>query len=185
MEVVKMDEKQIKRKILASSKDFKKFWKDDGPFEYALSSKEFPPVLLEEEEWIFSSDITVLLKELMQFEKRKMKIVKSPFNPAKKGILRPEMLSSWKINKFPEEWNAYTCDIFIPEGHLTRLVFENNEIPEDKLDPYQVEELFFHCLENQMDQLGYHFFKPEGKTKYAAIKSYLSEWEKDDKDAGI
>ena len=175
----------IIREILPHSKQFKQFWKEKGPFKYALTSSHFPPVLLEPEEWIFSDDIQVILKELMQFDKLKMKVVKAPFNPENKSILRPENLSSWKINNFPEEWNACICDIFVPQGHLTRAVFEGIKISEEKIEPKMVETIFFQCLENCIDQLGYQLLKPRGSSKYAAITTYLSEWEKDEQDAGL
>ena len=107
------------REILPNAKAFKQFWKDKGPFRYALTSNEYPPVLLEPEEWIFGNDRTEVLKDLMGFEKSKMAFVRAPFNPDKKNILRPEDLCAWKINHFPEEWNAIVCDAFVPEGHLT------------------------------------------------------------------
>jgi hypothetical protein len=175
----------IKRKILPRSKEFKQFWETQGPFKYALTSSQFPPVLLEPEEWIFSDDIQALLKSLMQFDKQKMKIVKAPFNPANKSILRPENLSPWKINNFPEEWNAFVCDIFVPQGHLTRVVIETIKMPEEKIDACQVETAFFQCLETQMDLLGYQILKPWGTSKYAAIKKYLLAWEEDEQDAGL
>jgi hypothetical protein len=175
----------IKREILPNSKQFKQFWKEKGPFKYALTSNEFPPVLLEPEEWIFSDDIQVILKELMQFDKLKMKIVRAPFNPENKSILRPENLSSWKINNFPEEWNAFICDIFVPQGYLTLEVVERIKISEEKIEPKLVETTFFQCLENCIDQLGYLLLKPQGSSKNAAITTYLSEWEEDEKDAGL
>ncbi len=180
-----MEIESVKRETLPHSNQFKQFWKEKGPFKYALTSSHFPPVLLEPEEWIFSDDIKVLLKELMQFDKLKMKIVKAPFNPENKRILRPESLSSWKINNFPEEWDAYICDIFVPGGYLTRAVFEGIKIPAEKMDPKMVETAFFQCLENSMDQLGYQLLKPRDSSKYAAIKTYLSEWEEDEQDAGL
>jgi len=180
-----MTVKSIKREILYNSEDFKKFWDKKGPYRYALTSREFPPVLLEPEEWIFSNDMQALLKALMQFDKRKMKIVKAPFNPENKNILRPEMLSSWKINNFPEEWNSCVCDIFVPEGHLTRVVFEGIKISKRDIDPEQVETAFLKCLETRIEQIGYLLLKPRGSSKYAAIKNYLFEWEKDEQDAGL
>ncbi|WP_300456939.1 hypothetical protein [Desulfobacula sp.] len=175
----------VKRAILPNLKDFKRFWQSKGPFKYALTSKDFPPVLLEPEEWIFSNDVKVLLKELMQFDNRKMKIVKAPFNPDNKSILRPEMLSPWKINHFPEEWNVCVCDLFVPEGHLTGIVLDMIEKHDDSIDRKDVEQAFFHCLESCMDQLGYLYFKPRGSSPYAALKSYLAEWEEDEQDAGL
>lgn len=175
----------VKRKILPNLKDFKDFWKKEGPFKYALTSIDFPFVLLETEEWIFSNDIQALLKTLMQFDKRKMKIVKSPFNPGNKSILRPEELSSWKISNFPEEWNSCVCDIFVPEGHLTRALLEKIDKKDSDIDAKQVEETFFQCLETRIEQLGYLLLKPENTSKYAVIKKYLSEWEKDEQDAGL
>ena len=174
-----------KREILPHSNQFKQFWKEKGPFKYALTSSQFPPVLLEPEEWIFSDDIQVILKELMQFDKLKMKVVKAQFNPGNKSIFRPDTLSSWKINNFPEEWNSCICDIFVPQGYLTRTVLDLIEIPEGKIEPILVETAFFQCLETRIDQLGYMIFKPQGSSKYAAIKKYLAEWEEDEQDAGL
>jgi len=175
----------IKREILPNSKVFKVFWEEKGPYQYALTSKEFPPVLLEPEEWIFSDDIEALLKELMQFDKRKMKIVKAPFNPANKSILRPEKLSPWKINNFPEEWNAAVCDIFVPEGHLTGVVLDKIEKNENDIEIKQIEAAFFQCLETRIEQLGYLLFNFRGSSKSAAVKKYLAEWEEDEQDAGV
>ena len=180
-----MSVESIERGILHNSKEFKTFWEEKGPFKYALTSSDFPPILLEPEEWIFSNDIEALLKALMQFDKQKMKIVKAPFNPENKSILRPEKLSPWKINNFPEEWNVCACDIFVPKGHLTRAVLEKIQVPEEDIDPGQVETAFFQCLETQIEQIGYLLFKPRGSSKYAAIKKYLAEWEKDDQEAGL
>jgi hypothetical protein len=176
--------KSIHREILENSKDFKLFLDEKGPFKYALTCNEYPAVLLEQEEWIFASDLNSLLKDLMQFG-GKMKFVKSPFNPANSSILRPETLSIWKINNFPEEWNAFVCDIFVPEGHLTLDVFKETSVPENEMTPLQVEELFFECLESKIEQLGYLLFKPREGSKYAAIKKYLAQWEEDDMDAGL
>lgn len=175
----------IIRQILPHSKQFKQFWKEKGPFKYALTSIQYPPLLMEPEEWIFSDDIETLLKELMQFDKLNMKVVKSPFNPENKKILRPESLSSWKINNFPEEWGVLICDIFVPQGHLTRAVFEGITIPEEKITAAQVETAFFQCLGKNMDQLGYQLLSPKGTSKSAAITAYLSEWEEDEQDAGL
>ena len=55
------------RQVLPNVKDFKTFWKKQGPFRYALTSNEYPPVLLEPEEWILGQDKQAVLKELMQF----------------------------------------------------------------------------------------------------------------------
>ncbi|OGQ85851.1 MAG: hypothetical protein A3J85_02165 [Desulfobacula sp. RIFOXYA12_FULL_46_16] len=173
------------RQILSNSKEFKLFWKNQGPFRFALTSSEFPPVLLEPEEWIFSNHMEVLLKSLIQYDNRKMQIVPSPFNPGNKTIFRPEELIPWKISNFPEEWNASVCDCFIPEGHLTRYIFEGLTLSEEKPTPEFVERAFFHCLANCMEQLGYLLFKPRGNSKYADIKKYLTEWEEDDMDAGL
>lgn len=180
-----MNTESVIKKILENSIEFKQFWKERGPFKFALTSSEFPPVLLEPEEWIFSNDITALLKALMQFEKRKMKVVKSAFNPENKNILRPEMLSLWKINNFPEEWNAGICDLFVPEGHLTQMVVDAIGGDAEKIGAEAVETAFFACLETQLDLLGYLLFKPAESSKHAAVMSYLAEWEADDKDAGL
>ncbi len=167
--------------ILPNLKDFKLFWKDQGPFKYALTCNEFPPVLLEPEQWLFSNNIESLLKTLMQFDKRKMKFVRADFNPENKKILRPDGLSPWKINNFPEEWDAMACDSFVPKGYLTTIVTDACDIRNKE----QIQTAFFQSLEANIEQLGYVLLKPKGKSKYAAIQSYLKEWEEDENDAGI
>ncbi len=177
------------RKILVNLKEFKTFWQKNEPYRYALTSNEFPPVLLTEEEWIFSNDIVELLKELMQYHQHKMKMVKSSFNAANKNVLRPDKLSEWKITNFPEKWNRMDTDIFVPEGHLTSMVIETlNETTQGtdiKIDAINVESAFFNCLERDIEQMGYLLFKPRQGAKRAAVQSYLREWEKDEADAGI
>jgi hypothetical protein len=178
-------EKFIQRKVLFNSKEFKGFWKEKGPFKYALTSMDFPPVLLEPEEWIFSNDIKILLKDLMQFDKRKMKFVQAAFNPENKKILRPDSLIPWKISHFPQEWNILICDLFVPQGHLTEHVMANVKKKREKADARDIESAFFQCLEHAIEHMGYLLFKPENRSKFADVKKYISEWERDDKDAGV
>jgi hypothetical protein len=192
------------RQILPNVKDFKKFWKETGPFRYALTSNEFPPILLEPEEWIFGNDAHLLLKELMQFDRNKMAFVQSPFNPKNKNILRPEELSPWKINHFPEQWNVAVCQAFVPEGHLTSHVIEaaislkdsgptdnlgdpvNNPNPvKHPIEKQDVETAFFNLLEKDLEKMGYLLLKPLGKSKVASTRDYLLEWEEDEQDAGL
>lgn len=173
------------RQILSTSREFKAFWEKQGPFRYALTSNEFPPVLMEPEEWIFSDDLEALLKSLMQFEAREMEIVPFPFNPDKKSILRPDAMIPWRIINFPEEWSSCGCDCFMPGGHLTHLIFQGLSLPDGNLDSGYVEKAFFHCLSNCTDQLGYLLFKPIKNSKTADMKKYLTEWEEDDQDAGL
>ncbi|MCG8689195.1 MAG: hypothetical protein MI892_30265 [Desulfobacterales bacterium] len=173
------------RQILPNVKDFKRFWKEKGPFKYALTSSEFPPVLLEPEEWIFGNDRQAVLKELMQFNKQKMAVVPAPFNPDNKNILRPDEMCAWKITHFPEEWNVMVCDAFLPEGQLSQAVLDeciSLGLAEDKAG---IETSFFTLLEKQLDNIGYIWLKPEGKSKFAAIRKYLDEWESDEADAGL
>ena len=188
------------RQILPNVTDFKIFWKEKGPFRYALTSNEFPPILLEPEEWIFGNDINLLLKELMRFDQNKMTFVQSPFNPKNKNILRPAGLSPWKINHFPEQWNMIVCDAFVPEGHLTCLVTDEARGLKDlegqanpptdphlggEIDKQDVEKAFFILLEKHIEKMGYLFLKPPGKSKYASTREYLLEWEEDEKEAGL
>ncbi|WP_022664393.1 hypothetical protein [Desulfospira joergensenii] len=181
------------RQNLPNVKDFKQFWKDKGPYLYALTSAEFPPVLLEEEEWIFGSDIVDVLKELMQFDKKKMGFVQAPFNPRKKGILRPENMIPWKIKNFPEEWNHLDCRAFVPEGHLTRSVMDEAEDMEKKearpdkkpSEAIKIEAGFFTLLEKDLEDMGYVLLKPLKNSKSASVRDYLEEWEEDEKEAGI
>ncbi len=180
-----MGKESVKKKVLINSKEFLQFWEDMGPFKYALTSEDYPPLLLEPDEWIFSNNIITLLKTLMQYDKKKMKIVKAPFNPANKKILRPQELSSWKINSFPEEWNSLECEAFTPEGHLTRFVIETINKDSDSIEVQDVEDAFFECLETQIENIGYRLLRPLGQFKFAAIKKYLEEWKKDDKEAGL
>ncbi len=113
---------QVIRRVLPHASDFKRFWKDSGPFEFALTSTEYPPVLLAPEEWIFGHTVRDVLETLMGFSLGKAKVVRSEFNPQNTRILRPDNLIPWKIQPFPKEWNHMPCDFFTPEGHLTRVV---------------------------------------------------------------
>lgn len=173
------------REILPNAKAFKQFWKDKGPFKYALTSNEYPPVLLEPEEWIFGNDKTEVLKALMGFDSSKMAVVRAPFNPDKKNILRPEALCPWKITHFPEEWNAMVCDAFVPEGHLTCQVTHEVAAMGGADEAADVEAAFFSLLGRQMETMGYLLLEPGSNSKSAAIAAYLEEWEEDDADAGI
>jgi hypothetical protein len=177
--------------------DFNRFWKEAGPFKYALTSREFPPILLEEEEWIFGSDIHLVLKELMQPDGKKIGFVHSPFNPKNKNILRPGDLSPWKINNFPEEWDRVESDLFVPRGHLTRLVMDeaerlanlagpvdNQKDDNPKVGKQDVEKAYFDLLSERIESMGYHVLKPLGKSKFASIRRHLSEWEEDEKESG-
>jgi hypothetical protein len=174
------------RRILPHSSDFKRFWKDSGPFEFALTSAEYPPVLLAPEEWIFGHTARDVLEELMGFSPGKRKIVRSEFNPKNSRVLRPDHLIPWKIQPFPEEWNHMKCDFFVPEGHLTRMVTDRmNAFPVQGDDIQQVTAAFFDLLENHLDAMGYVLLKPRGNAGYAAVHDYLSEWEQDEADAGL
>lgn len=180
-----MNDRIVKRKILETSQEFKTFWRKDGPYAFALTSKEFPPVLLEPEEWLFSNDPVSLIKTLMQFDKKKMKFVHAPFNPKNKKILRPDKLSPWKINQFPEEWDAMSIDLFVPQGHLTLNVFNGIEENPEDLGAGKVEELFFKQLLSCLDQMGYLILSPQNKSKFTSINDYLDEWSADEKEAGL
>ncbi len=180
-----MTNKLVTRKILTGSKEFKTFWQESDPFKYALTSQDYPPVLLKEEEWLFSNDVVALLKELMQYDAQKMKMVKAPWNPANKAVLRPDDLSAWKIANFPEAWHGASCDIFVPEGHLTCTVLDEVEDKAGKVDAAMIENAFFVCLQSKIEQLGYLLFKPVNGAKRASVQSYLKEWEADEADAGL
>ncbi|MFO7884197.1 MAG: hypothetical protein R6U68_05190 [Desulfobacteraceae bacterium] len=167
------------RQILPTTIDFKAFWKGNGPFAYALTSREFPPVLLEPEEWLFSDDLTALLKELMQWRQNKIKIVQAPFNPGKKDVLKPGDLIPWRINNFPDEWESAVCTSFTPKGYLTESVLLKS-VSEKKED---IEQAFFTSLAEDISRIGYCLLKPaanQGSGKAACINDYLREWEEDE-----
>ena len=182
------------RQILPHVKDFKKFWKEKGPFRYALTSNEFPPILLEPEEWLFGNEIMGVLKELMQFGPKKMAFVRAAFNLDNTNYLRPQGLIPWKINHFPEQWNGFPSEIFVPEGHLTSLVLDEArairelEMSQNLKEPDEksaLEKGFFSLLEKDLENMGYVLLKPQGNAKFASIKDYLSEWERDEEEAGL
>lgn len=168
------------RRILLWSREFRAFWKEHGPFRYALTSREFPPVLLEPEEWLFSDDLTQLLKELMGWEERGMSLVPAPFNPGSTKTLKPEDLSAWKINRFPAEWESAACPVFTPSGHLTLAGTERAA----GQDPESVEIAFFRSLADHLDSLGYVLLRPDPHLSgiHAHIGDYLGEWEEDEGD---
>ncbi|MCF8086527.1 MAG: hypothetical protein K9K63_01310 [Desulfotignum sp.] len=177
---------QVVRQVLPHVSDFRRFWKQTGPFEFALTSAEFPPVLLGPEEWIFGHTARDVLEALMGFAPGKTKIVRSDFNVKNTRILRPTHLIPWKIQDFPEEWNHVVCDFFVPEGHLTRAVADRmNAVSVPGDDVHQVAAAFFSLLENHLEAMGYVWLRPRENARYAAIQAYLSEWEKDEKDAGL
>jgi len=170
---------KVIRQILPTVTEFKTYWKKQGPFRYALTSREFPPILLEPEEWLFSDDIISVLKALMKWNERKMKIVSAPFNRKKHNILKPERLSPWRINNFPEEWESTVCDAFTPVGYLTQAV-----VPETvNMDAETVETAFFKYLEGKINTMGYVLLGPDpslGNSFAAFVDEYVKEWELDD-----
>nr|WP_319393064.1 hypothetical protein [uncultured Desulfobacter sp.] len=173
------------RKVLPNVTDFKAFWKKQGPFRYALTSNEYPPVLLAPEEWIFGQDKEAVIKELMQFSPRKMSFASAPFNPDNKSILRPDDICAWKIVHFPEEWNTMICEGFLPEGQLTRAVVDECVGLGLDQDKSGIEQAFFSLLERQLDGMGYVWLTPRGNAKSAFIHEYLDEWQQDEKEAGF
>ncbi|SLM33257.1 conserved hypothetical protein [Desulfamplus magnetovallimortis] len=196
----------IIRKVLVTSSEFKKFWKQHGPFRYALTSAEYPPVMIEPEEWIFSDNIISLVKALMQWDERKMKIVHAPFNRKKRNVLKPELLVPWKINNFPIEWECAVCKSFTPVGHLTESVLEiaeamkvddssifsgsNGDVQRDgaefDVDEKRIEKAFFASIEKELPTIGYVLLKPDhirGAVDHAYINDYMEEWVADEKDA--
>lgn len=181
--------RETTREILTTSREFKKFWKNRGPFKYALTSAEYPPVLLEPEEWIFSDNVVELLKELMKWKERKMKIVQAPFNKKKKNVLKPETLSPWKINNFPEEWEVAVCDSFTPVGHLTESVtagVDSMGSGQANVSIETIEQLFFESLEVNIEKIGFVLLKPDalrGLDDTAFITDYLNEWQGDEEEA--
>ncbi len=185
--------RETNREILATSREFKNFWKNKGPYKYALTSMEYPPVLLEPEEWIFSNNAIDILKALMRWKERKMKIVQAPFNKNKKNILKPETLSPWKINNFPEEWEGAVCKSFTPVGHLTESVTAGRKSIAAGVKPIEsthndvsikiIENLFFESLEMDIEKIGYILLKPDNLRESgdaAFIMDYLEEWETDE-----
>ena len=177
------------RQILPTFNEFKSFWKEKGPFRYALTSLDYPPILLAPEAWIFGNSLVSVLKELMQFDLQKMAFVQAPFNLKNKQILRPESLSPWKITHFPEEWNGFASDIFVPGGHLTgavtamaKTLAEAGQAGDEKAG---MEKAFFMLLEKDLPQMGYQLLSPRRGLPYAFTGDYLAEWEQDEKDAGL
>ena len=170
--------KSVQRKILSQSQDFKEFWQKKGPFRYALTSREYPPILLDLDEWIFSDDLKSLLKELMQWEQRKMKLVPAPFNPKKTNILKPDELTPWRILNFPQEWESAVCSAFTPVGYLTeevRGIADSDELAD-------VEQAFFDLISIQANFIGYVLMGPEPllSPDSAFVDDYLREWVEDE-----
>jgi hypothetical protein len=177
---------QVIRQILPHAADFKQFWKESGPFAFALTSAEFPPVLLAPEEWIFGHTARDVLEELMGFRHKKMAFVKAGFNPDNRNILRPDNLISWKITHFPGEWDHVKSGFFSPEGHLTHAVAAQMKaapVPGD--EKQQVAAAFFVLLEAHLETMGYVLLKPKANARYAAVQKYLAEWEADEAEAGL
>jgi len=171
-------DKGVQRKILPLSDDFRKFWHREGPFRYALTSREFPSVLLELEEWIFSDDMAALLKALMQWDEREMKLVQAPFNRNKTNILKPESLTPWRIVNFPAEWESTVCSLFTPSGYLTDMV--TSSMASEKIE--DIENAFFTKLAQEINNMGYVLLLPEPllSPDTAYVDEYLKEWAEDE-----
>lgn len=170
--------KFVQRKILSESRDFKLFWQKQGPFRYALTSREYPSILLAVDEWIFSDDLKLLLKDLMEWDERKMKLVPAPFNPRKKNVLKPLELTPWKILNFPSEWEMAVCSVFTPIGYLTDPVTQASKSNEAA----DIEQAFFDLLGGQITTIGYELLGPEPllSPDVAYVDEYLKEWEADE-----
>lgn len=175
-------ERSVQRKILSQSLEFKKFWQKKGPFRYALTSREFPPILLDVDEWIFSDDLKSLLKELMQWEQRKMKLVPAPFNRKKTNVLKPEELTPWRILNFPEEWEGAVCSAFTPVGYLTEEVTLAVDSNNYKIEGEDVEQAYFDLLSIEVNFIGYVLLGPEPllSPDSAYVDDYLREWVEDE-----
>ncbi|MFO7751987.1 MAG: hypothetical protein R6V41_02575 [Desulfobacteraceae bacterium] len=178
-----MQERRLIRRVLPHVYDFKTVWKKEGPFRYALTSSDFPFVLLEEEEWIFADDPVVLLKELMQWDRRKMKMVKAPVAEKTNQAIRFERLSRWRIKNFPEEWAPLINDMFTPSGQVAEKV-----VPADGMETQEnMEKSFFDHLGQKIHEIGYILLEPVAAIDpdAAHVEDYLKEWEEDERDAGL
>ena len=173
----------VVRRVLPHVNDFKAVWKDEGPFRYALTSSVFPFVLLKEEEWIFADDSVLLLKELMQWDNRKMKMVKAPVAEKTNEAIRFDRLSRWRIQNFPEEWADLLCDFFTPSGQIAEKVLPENGVER----PEEMETFFFAYLGKRIHDIGYLLLEPApGMDPDAAyVEDYVKEWEDDERDAGL
>ena len=169
---------QIIREVLPRCEDFKTFWQKKGPFKYALTSREFPPILLESEEWLFGNNVAALFQELMEWHKRKMKMVFAPFSVKKKGGFRPENLAPWRINHFPQEWATAQCRAFTPVGHLTAHV--ESFASSTKVDA--MTQAFFEVLKDEIQDIGYILLEsdPHLLPGFAYVDDYLKEWMEDE-----
>ncbi len=183
------------RKTLPHVKDFKAFWKQRGPFSFALTSSEFPPVLLSPEEWIFGNDKIRVLKELMQFTQRRMALVRTDFQPASSGTLTPEDMIHWRIKPFPEPWDSMDCPAFLPQGYLTKAVLEKaldiaGQTPgkESGTEPGTDHHAWESRILEDSELIENAFFQLVGKERDAhalPLGKYLQEWEEDEQDAGL
>lgn len=178
-----MRNKKVLRRVLPHVNDFKAVWKNEGPFRYALTSSVFPFVLLEEEEWIFADDFVLLLKELMQWDSRKMKMIKAPVAEKTNEAIRFDRLSRWRIQNFPEEWADLLCDFFTPSGQIAEKVLPENGVEK----PGEMEACFFAYLKERLHDIGYLLLAPAPgiDPDQAYVKDYVKEWEDDERDAGL
>ena len=169
-------EKSVQRIILLESHDFKKFWQTKGPFKYALTSREYPPVLLGEEEWLFSNDLTALLKELMEWDKRKMRILNAPIGKKDAEKFDLGEMSRWRIEDFPGEWTGWESESFNISGYLPLSVTARANAE----SAGAMEAAFFKSLGETVETIGYLLLKPltEGETAY--LDAYLKEWREDE-----
>ncbi|MCP3926789.1 MAG: hypothetical protein GY714_29870 [Desulfobacterales bacterium] len=162
----------IKKEIIQTVAEFKKFWENYGPYKFALTSNKFPEEFLEDEQWIFANESSDIFKTLFDWDKNKMKIVKSPF---KKGAY-PENIAPYKIANFPDELIDYNCSSFNYNGYVTKNVLEKSKSD----DPKDVEEGLFKELEETISDLGYDLLKPSHGSKDAYVQEFIKEWLEDE-----
>ena len=60
-----------------------------------------------------------------------------------------------------------------------------NQSLEGGMDKQDVENAFFNLLEKDLEKMGYLLLRPLDKSKYAATRDTLLEWEEDERDAGL
>ena len=181
-----MSNASVVQHIITDSKTFRRFFKDKGPFDFALTCQGYPPILLDDEQWLFGEDPAALIRALIGFDRRKMTLKKTEYNKAKKKVLRPDALSPWQITPFVEEWENLDCDLFLPGGHLTLAFFNRAGLDPDSAGPDDVLAAFFTCLERELPRLGYLLLSNNPKDSWVTdLAGYLKEWEEDEADAGL
>lgn len=166
---------KVVRRTLPTVRAFKKFWQHEGPFKYALCSLAFPDPLLEPEEWLFGDNYQDLLKNLLQWDQRGMRLA-----PCSHATGDSSNSGGWHIRHLPAALRQWPCKAYTAEGCVSAHVVQAAV----EATPAAIEKVFLRALRDALEQIGYQLLKPEMGLPHAYIETFLKEWQEDEAEDG-